>query len=266
MDQIIKNTGFQHITEKFFLDLSYENLLKCQCINKTLKEILNNPLFWLKKWSLRGGLSEKNQTDWMKAIQITKNSILEKKITLFFKRIIQWNRIMDMPCYINHNVVDTNFTLFVGNAGTLSIWDHLNFNIASGNLGIVQVLVIWMEYLITELRITEYIQYSNHVRSPIDVAIENENVEMIKILAPFVDNINARLNLSAFSITPIRLAISKGHIEMIKILASFISNDANTDKNGISDIQDAMFYAAYRGKFDIVKLLRPFLPPKKEEV
>ena len=53
---------------------------------------------------------------------------------------------------------------------------------------------------------------------------------------------------------------------MIKILASFISNDAKTDKNGISDIQDAMFYAAYRGKFDIVKLLRPFLPPKKEEV
>ena len=256
----------------FFLDLSYENLLKCQCINKTLKEILNNPLFWLKKWSFRGGLSEKNQTDWMKAIQITKNSILEKKITLFFKRIIQWNRIMDMPCYINQNVVDTNSTLFVGNAGTLSIWDHLNFNIASGNLGIVQVLVIWMEYLITELRITEYIQYSNHVRSPIDVAIENENVEMIKILAPFVDNINAPIGitLSAFSglptITPIRLAISKGHIEMIKILASFISNDANTDKNGISDIQDAMFYAAYRGKFDIVKLLRPFLPPKKEEV
>ena len=128
-----------------------------------------------------------------------------------------------------------------------------------------------MENLIT-VGMNLNIQYSNHVRSPIDVAIENENVEMIKILAPFVDNVNAPIGitLSGISglptITPIRLAISKGNIEMIKILASFISNDANTDKNGISDIQDAMFYAAYRGKFDIVKLLRPFLPPKKEEV
>ena len=57
-DEIINNPGLQHIIEKIFLNLDFADILACQLINKSCKEIVDNPMFWLKKWRLRG-LSEK---------------------------------------------------------------------------------------------------------------------------------------------------------------------------------------------------------------
>ena len=265
MNQIIENPGFQHITEKIFLDLSYEDLLKCQFINKTSKKILANPLFWLKKWSL-SGLSEKNQADWMKAIQITKNSILEMKIILYFQRIIQRNLTVDIPCFIDQDVVD-RFKTHHGMMPIL-ILSPMETNIASGNIGIVQALVTLMDNPLAP---------DVMGRTPIHMALDIGNVEIIKVLAPFAENVNAPCHCPEQSIiwnmpnvferiqTPIRFAIWKGHLEIIKILAYFISN-AQIDRNRISEIQDAMMLAADIGRFDIVKVLRPFLQPKKEDV
>ena len=85
MEEIIKNPGFQHITEKIFLALCIRDLLACQLLNKNSKIILdNNPIFWIKKW-ISSGLSKNNQTGWIKAIQLTKHNTKcssSKKITL----------------------------------------------------------------------------------------------------------------------------------------------------------------------------------------
>ena len=50
----IENPGFQHIVERIFLNLKYEDLLTCRLINKPTKLILDNPLIWLKKWRIQG--------------------------------------------------------------------------------------------------------------------------------------------------------------------------------------------------------------------
>ena len=71
MDKIIQNPGFQHLTEKILLNLPVKDLISLLSMNKTLKQILEDPMFWIKKWTLKG-LSKKNKDDWMKAIQLTK--------------------------------------------------------------------------------------------------------------------------------------------------------------------------------------------------
>ena len=70
MEIILNNPGFQHIAENVFLNLNHEKLETCRLVNEFCKDILDNPMFWLKKF-IRRGLSKKNQIDWMAAIQIT---------------------------------------------------------------------------------------------------------------------------------------------------------------------------------------------------
>ena len=49
MDFITKNPGLHHIVEETFMNLDYENLLKCQEVNEHWKKVLDNPWFWMKK-------------------------------------------------------------------------------------------------------------------------------------------------------------------------------------------------------------------------
>ena len=43
MEQILNNPGLQHITEMILSNLNYENLQKCQTVNKSLKDLLGDP-------------------------------------------------------------------------------------------------------------------------------------------------------------------------------------------------------------------------------
>ena len=103
MDQVFNNSGLQHITEIIFLNLDIEKLQVCQCLNKSSKEILKNPIFWLKKWK---GLSKNSKKDWTKAIQLTRNTNLEENVISYIKRAIKIGHIVDVPCYIDENVVE----------------------------------------------------------------------------------------------------------------------------------------------------------------
>ena len=45
MEQIINTPGHQHIIEMIFFNLDFEDLMNCQLINKSSKNILENPMF-----------------------------------------------------------------------------------------------------------------------------------------------------------------------------------------------------------------------------
>ena len=83
METIINNPGLQHLTEKFFLNISVEELKICSQINQYWKQILENPLFWLKKFNL----SKENHEHWIKVIQLVDNS--DKGIAII--SYLQWN-------------------------------------------------------------------------------------------------------------------------------------------------------------------------------
>ena len=102
MESIIKNPGLQHLAEKIFWNLDTENLKICGLINLSCKQILENPMFWLKKFK---NLSKESQKDWIKIIKVVKNS---EKINAIIS-YLQWNlkkEAMDLQCYTSPAVQD----------------------------------------------------------------------------------------------------------------------------------------------------------------
>ena len=106
MENILNNRGLPHLVENIFLNLSYEDLEACQLINQSAKEILENPLFWVKKLIQRG-LSCENQKQWMKGIpSLVKNSEKEKHILSYLKWNLKNGGVFDVPFYTSSVVQD----------------------------------------------------------------------------------------------------------------------------------------------------------------
>ena len=88
LEKILNNPGFQHLAENIFDNLNFEDLVVCQEINQSSKEILeylmNKPLFLLKKFR---NLSKENEKDWINVIQSTKSPKKEKAISTY----LRWN-------------------------------------------------------------------------------------------------------------------------------------------------------------------------------
>ena len=74
MENLIKNPGLKHLAENIFLYLDYEDIINCQIVSESWNRFLENPMFWLKKWT-RKGLSKKNKIDWIKAINLSREDI-----------------------------------------------------------------------------------------------------------------------------------------------------------------------------------------------
>ena len=96
MEIIINNPGLQHLTEKVFSNLEQEDLEVCAMINQSSKQILDNPIFWLKKFVSKG-MSKKNETDWAKAIKSVKKSDKKKQIFLYLKWNLKTQEEVDLP-------------------------------------------------------------------------------------------------------------------------------------------------------------------------
>ena len=84
MEKIITNPGLQHLAENIFWNLNVEHLKICVRINQLCQQILENPMFWLRKFA---SLSKENQKDWIKVIQSETNSEKKRAIIAY----LQWN-------------------------------------------------------------------------------------------------------------------------------------------------------------------------------
>ena len=100
-ENIVNNPGLQHLAEAIFSNLNFNDLLACQLVNQSSRSILDNPMFWLKKF-VQKGISKQNEMDWSKAIQLTKKTnYYEKRIALYLKRSIRKEKVVDIPCFID---------------------------------------------------------------------------------------------------------------------------------------------------------------------
>ena len=84
MEKIITNPGLQHLAENIFWNLNVEDLKICGLINQSCQQILDNPMFWLRKFE---HLSKANQKDWIKVIQSETNFETKRAIIAY----MQWN-------------------------------------------------------------------------------------------------------------------------------------------------------------------------------
>ena len=60
MECITSNPGLKHIAENIFIRLDQETLFACRIVAPAWRNILNNPMFWLKK--LGQNPNESNET------------------------------------------------------------------------------------------------------------------------------------------------------------------------------------------------------------
>ena len=107
MEKIINNPGLQHLAENIFLNLNSEDLKKCQLINKSTCQISDDPLFWMKKL-IQNGISEENEKDWFKSIQLEMNSEKKKYIATYLSWNLKKENFLDLPCYTK-DVVQQDF-------------------------------------------------------------------------------------------------------------------------------------------------------------
>ena len=104
MENIINNSGLQHLTENIFLNLNYEDLKKCQLINQSASQILDNPIVWIKEL-FRKGLSKENHKAWMEAIQSSEIISTKKKhIAAYLKWNLKIKKAFDLPCHTKLDV------------------------------------------------------------------------------------------------------------------------------------------------------------------
>ena len=197
MEKIIRNPGLQHLAEKVLWDLDVDDLKICAQINQSCKQILQNPIFCLRKFKY---LSEENRKHWIKVIQSVKNSDKGIAIISYLRWNLKKDVLADLPCFTSSTVQD--------------------------------------EFI-------DRIREICHNKEPLD-----EDVEIVNILAPLTNNINAQ---NEYGQTPINWAAYFGHTKIVKILASFTDDPNAPDKNGRTPI----YQAAINGHIEIVKILAP---------
>ena len=269
METIFNNPGFQLLLEKIFLTLNYEDLKVCRQINRSSKQILDNPMFWLKKFIPRG-ISKKNQKDWTKSIQLLKNTYLEKIILLYLKKCSKNPRVFDIPCYINEDIIfDVRKVALAlakkfGTSITKRFWRQWKYHemdflkilaqltIENGVTSVLMATVdanAEMVQVLAPLLASPNTANQNGV-SPIIYAIIEGHVEIVRILAPLIDNPNA---FSKRGTTSIELAILQGHTEIVKILALLVDNPNTPNIDGVTPIEIAVL----KGCTESVRILAP---------
>ena len=105
MEKIINNPGLQHLAEKVFWNLDVEDLKICAQINQSCKQILQTPIFCLRKFE---HLSKKNRRDWIEVIQSVKNSNKGIAIISYLRWNLKKGDLVDLPCY-NSLAVQNDF-------------------------------------------------------------------------------------------------------------------------------------------------------------
>ena len=204
MENIINNPGLQHLAEKVFWNLDVEDLKNCAQINQSCNQILQKPIFCLRKFE---HISEKNKGEWIKDIKSVKDSDKGIAIISYLQIVDKSSRLLKKPlvnltCYSNPALQD-----------------------------------VWRKR-IREICIKRKSSY--------------EDLELVKIFAPLIDNPNAPCPSNCGN-TPIYEAARNGHTEIIKILAPLTDNPNAPNIVGKTPI----YWAAYWGHTEIVKILAP---------
>ena len=202
MENIINNPGLQHLVEKVFWNLDVEDLKICAQINGSCKQILQTPIFCLRKFE---NLSKKNREDWINAIQSVKNSDEGIAIISYLRWNLKKDVLVDLPCYTSSAVQD-DFRK--------KIWEICEKKTLSDEeIGIIKILA----------PLTDNINAVDiHGETLICEAVYNGHTEIVRILAPLADNPNAP-NKDISGDTPIYRSALYGRTEMVKILAPFTS-------------------------------------------
>ena len=283
------NPGFHLVLENIFLNLNFDDLSACEQINKFCKNVLNNPNFWLKKFTLRG-LSKENQNDWETAIGLAKDdSDLENDIMLYLKISSKHVGLYDLPCYITEDIIFKS-TELIKKFGPENAYHELK-NLDKWSMakdkndsqvveyfgdcgpGLIQILLAPVANEQKNFYDSDEADSFILCFYPLFIHIALVgHLEAIKALVPLIRNPNfvpkndneifENLDESNQDINPdelaqysgkcaIHFAADQGHLEIVKFLSKLVDNPNPQDTLGFTPI----YHAASEGHLDIVKYL-----------
>ena len=234
MNKIVKTPGLQHIIEKIFFNLGFKDLMACQLVNKSIKIILENPMFWLKKWRYNRGLSKENQNNWIKVLQMTKNKDFERRcVEIYIKKVIKIGHFVDVPCYIDNDAMTK--------ATQISFQEALK----QKNAGVLQILA-------PLTRNFNAPRSTARQETPILDASEYGHIDVVKALAPLIENPNSPPDMDG--LTPISIAALTSELEVIRFLTPLTKtpNEAT-----VADGETPLHMLAYKGHLDVIKYFAP---------
>ena len=176
--------------------MNAEDLKICAQINQSCKQILQNPLFCLRKFK---NLSKENKEDWINDIQSVNNS--DKGIAII--SYLQWNymdiALVDLPCY-SSPLLQNDFRKRIREISN----EQLSYE---QDIQLVKILA----------PLTDNPNASDVERiTPIHFAAHHGHTEIVKILAPWTNNPNAPNNDGE---TPIEFSMF--NFNVCRILMSF---------------------------------------------
>ena len=215
METIIRNPGLYHLAEKVFWNLDFESLKICAQINSSCDQILQNPMFCLRKFSQH---SKENHNDWINIIQSVGDSDKGIAIISYLQWLLKKRVLVEPPCYTSPAVQ---------NEFRKKLWESCKKReLSNEDVEIVKIFVPLTYNLTTQ---------DEAGWTLIHWAAMYRHTEIVKILAltgnPNVPNIHGE--------TPIYRAACNGSTEIVKILAPL------TDKpNAPNDYGDTPIYWA----------------------
>ena len=222
LENFIINPGLQHMAENIFSNLNYKDITACQLINRSSKLILDNSKFLLKKF-VQNGMSKKNQNDWIKAIQLTRNTKFERNIYLYLKRSFRMKKMMDIPCYIDKEVIEKSAKKFKKDAKYQLFQIEQQIRGPINQEHIEKYVPGWIQMLAAnDYNIQNYGQRKRMMFE----AVLGGYLEVVKALAPLMENPNAPLGRQNVPVpsSPLVFASIHGRIEIIKFLVPLSKN------------------------------------------
>ena len=248
LENFIDNAGLQHLAENIFLYLNFKDLNACQLINRSSESILANPRFWLKKF-IQNGMTKKNQSDWIKAIQLTKGTEYERNLQLYLKRSLNKAKLVDIPCYIDEFALQKASDLikkfrFKKYSIISRYRNHLLEGVKESEFedvtpGCFQALVA------RETKISNFDDYLL-----IKKFAQVGDLNLIKVFTPLLRD-PLGTETQRFKITPIDYASVNGHLEIVKFLVQ--------NKLIVNELQFPAKIASFYGHDNIVKYLNSII-------
>ena len=105
LESFIKNPGLQHISEKIFQCLNKKSLMEYRLMNSSWNQILEQPIFWLKKLKVDGFSVERYPRLNFYTQKVIEDPETKKKLVLdMIKESIKETRIRNEICIRNEKI------------------------------------------------------------------------------------------------------------------------------------------------------------------
>ena len=239
MDSIASNQGLQHIAEKIFMPMKFKDVLKCRLVNKFWKEVIDQPMFLIKK------------------LEVTMS------LTVAAERYRESKKAFDEECSgvtLNYETMKKfreKFEEVFGPLKTQESWKKILTFINSSQecpwFDLDQVQNDVKKYLLKQHTIIESLgKYDFGIPTALHLATQDGNPTFVKIILQIQPEMTSdRFNDNL----PIYISIEKNNLAIFKMLLGSHQKYSHQYDFEIF-IQRATSIAVKYGNIDFVKILR----------